>query len=75
MVVDRQLDAESLLASVKALVELADRRTIQPLQLEYEDDDRHDPSRPLPYDPASVFLLEIMTSIAVHTPDKLEEIW
>ncbi|KAF8306441.1 Sec7-domain-containing protein [Clavulina sp. PMI_390] len=72
-----QLDVRSLVSSIKALVELADRRTLQPLQLEYEEEDDRSQrnSRPLPYDPSSVFLLETMISLTLRTEDKIEDIW
>lgn len=59
-------------------MELAKRRTLQPLQIgSYdEDDSRYDTApRQISYDPASVFLLETMVSITVQTPDKIEEVW
>ncbi|QRW03698.1 Sec7 guanine nucleotide exchange factor [Ceratobasidium sp. AG-Ba] len=33
------------------------------------------PTEQLPYDPTSVFLLEMMVSIAVQTPQHIDEIW
>lgn len=74
----RHLEDESLVASVKALVELADQRTLQPLHSEYDESDAETDrglSRQIPYDPASVFLVEIMISITTHRPDKIEEVW
>lgn len=62
----------------RALVDLARRRTLRPLQVVYDDDDmrmQHDALPQIPYDPASVFLLETMISITVQTPDKIEDVW
>jgi len=37
---------------------------------------QHDSIPPqIPYDPASVFLLEMMISITAQTPDKIEDVW
>ncbi len=73
----RLLDLDALVAAVRALAELADRRTtlrlseIDELSIRLHDDGH----RPLPYDPTSVFLLETLVSITVRTASKIEEIW
>ena len=70
---------DALVTAMRALVDLAGRRTLRPLQLEYDSDDmqtQHDSVPPqIPYDPASVFLLEMMISITAQTPDKIEDVW
>ncbi|KAF8329795.1 uncharacterized protein EI90DRAFT_3062037 [Cantharellus anzutake] len=73
-----QLDLDALVAAVRALAELADRRTT--IRLSETDDltlRLHEVAdfRALPYDPASVFLLETLVSITVQTSSKIEEIW
>ncbi|KAI0273816.1 hypothetical protein BC834DRAFT_855713 [Gloeopeniophorella convolvens] len=73
-----QLDLEPLVAAVRSLEALAYERTNARLQRESDDtpSDADDESpRPLPYDPASVFLLEMMVSIVCKTPEHIEELW
>jgi brefeldin A-resistance guanine nucleotide exchange factor 1 len=77
------LDLDALIAAVRALEALAHDRTVT--RLKQESDDIHtsfnNPSRnsdghyQLPYDPASVFLLETMVSIVRQTPQHIEELW
>lgn len=76
------LDLEPLTAAVRALEALAHERTVARLKQEFEDvpssPDHAGSSRgpdTLPYDPASVFLLETMVSIASQTPQHIEELW
>jgi len=64
-------------AAIRALEALAHERTVAKLQINSEDaippiDDQ--PTQ-LPYDPASVFLLEIMVSITSQAPSYIEELW
>ncbi|KAL4065359.1 hypothetical protein V8B97DRAFT_2022848 [Scleroderma yunnanense] len=77
-----QLDTEALVAAVRALEALAHERTIS--KLKEEMDDVSGPYGPslanedpyvLPYDPAAVFLLETMVSIARQTPSHIEDLW
>ncbi|KAI5983797.1 hypothetical protein EDD15DRAFT_2485980, partial [Pisolithus albus] len=77
-----QLDVEALVAAVKALEALAHERTVT--KLKEETDDVSSPYNPsitnedphvLTYDPAAVFLLETMISIACQTPQHLEDLW
>ncbi|KDQ60619.1 hypothetical protein JAAARDRAFT_172637 [Jaapia argillacea MUCL 33604] len=77
-----QLDLEPLVAVVRALEALAHERTVARLRQESDDvSSAFDTALPpldghtLPYDPASVFLLETMVSIASHTPQYIEDIW
>lgn len=76
---DRQLEPEALVASVRALEALAHERTVARLKLESDDVSAAGaaPGSPytLPYDPASVFLLETMVSIARQTPQHIEDVW
>ena len=74
---------EALIAAVRAIQALADRRTLALLETPVTQEGSA-PTTPrfdtpfmeqLPYDPVSVFMLEIMTSIAVQTGDYIEEIW
>lgn len=72
--VNRQLDAEALVAAVRALETLARDRA----KGKEDIDDPHlslNDSEPLPYDPASVFLLETMVSIALQAPQHIEDLW
>lgn len=70
---------DALVTALRALVDLARRRTLQPLQVEYDDHDmqiQRDSALPqIPYEPAAVFLLETIISITVQTPDKIEDVW
>ncbi|THH10280.1 hypothetical protein EW145_g1429 [Phellinidium pouzarii] len=78
------LGSDALIAAVRALEALAHERTVA--RLKQEIDDTVPPSSPNPrrglsppqtlsYDPASVFLLEMMVSIVSKTPKCLEETW
>ncbi|KAF8894409.1 Sec7-like domain is implicated in guanine nucleotide exchange function [Infundibulicybe gibba] len=74
----RQLDLDALIAAVRALEALAHERTIARLKQESDDGLPQPPPDSrylLPYDPASIFLLETMTSIAYQVPQYIEEIW
>ncbi|KAH7889929.1 hypothetical protein F5I97DRAFT_1924441 [Phlebopus sp. FC_14] len=77
-----QLDSEAMVAAIRALEALAHERTIA--RLKQEADDLAAPSNApalgdahyvLPYDPAAVFLLEMMVSIACQTPHCIEDLW
>lgn len=74
----RQLDLDALIAAVRALEALAHERTVA--RLKQESDDLVPPSHDghpytLPYDPASVFLLETMISISCQAPQHIEYLW
>jgi brefeldin A-resistance guanine nucleotide exchange factor 1 len=75
----RQLDVDALIAAVRALEALAHDRTVARLKLGADDDSNHPSSDDgpfsLPYDPASVFLLETMVSIACQTSQYIEDLW
>ncbi|KAI9446656.1 Sec7-like domain is implicated in guanine nucleotide exchange function [Lactarius indigo] len=71
-----QLELDPLVAAVRSLEALAYERTNARLQHESDDTPSEYASpRPLPYDPASVFLLEMMVSIVCNTPAHIEELW
>ncbi|EGN96105.1 hypothetical protein SERLA73DRAFT_112215 [Serpula lacrymans var. lacrymans S7.3] len=77
-----QLDLEALVAAVRALEALAHERTIAKLKQGSDDISASfntsladDGSYILPYDPASVFLLETMVSIACQTSQYIEDLW
>ncbi|GLB35139.1 putative guanine nucleotide exchange [Lyophyllum shimeji] len=71
-----QLDLDALVAAVRALEALAHERTVARLKQESDDSVTHpDDVFTLPYDPASVFLLETMVSISCQTPQHIEELW
>ena len=82
----RSLELEPLLAALRALQSAADRRTVQKLRALLEETEgapsvssppgralRHVQS--LRYDPSSVFLLEMMLSIASQAKQYLEDVW
>ena len=76
------MDLESLLAALRALEALAHERTIVRAKQESEDInpayDTHKPTdspRPLPYDPASVYLLETMISITIQSQQYIDDLW
>ncbi|KII88730.1 hypothetical protein PLICRDRAFT_41948 [Plicaturopsis crispa FD-325 SS-3] len=78
-----QLDLDALIAAVRALEALAHERTVARLKQESDETSTvygtsppsDDEPYSLPYDPASVFLLETMVSVACGTPQHIEEIW
>jgi brefeldin A-resistance guanine nucleotide exchange factor 1 len=71
-----QLDSEALVAAVRAIEALAHDRSIARLGAQSEDvPPLDDEVLQLPYDPASVFLLEIMVSITNQAPQYIEELW
>ncbi|KZT26496.1 Sec7-domain-containing protein [Neolentinus lepideus HHB14362 ss-1] len=78
-----QLDLEPLIAAIRALEALAHERTVARLKQEFEDvpspsdhpGSVREGSDTLPYDPASVFLLETMISIARQASQHIEELW
>lgn len=73
----RQLDVEAMVASVRALEALAHERTVAKLKLQSDDNSAGPDNRDyqLPYDPASVFLLETMVSITCQSPQYIEDLW
>jgi golgi-specific brefeldin A-resistance guanine nucleotide exchange factor 1 len=73
---NRRLDIEALTAAVRSLEALAHERTVLRLKQESDEGLPHDQEpHALPYDPASVFLLETMVSIACQAPQHIEELW
>ncbi|KDR81436.1 hypothetical protein GALMADRAFT_239340 [Galerina marginata CBS 339.88] len=72
-----QLEPEALVAAIRALEALAHDRTVTKLKIHSDDGIPSIDDQPpqLPYDPASVFLLEIMVSIASQAPQYIEELW
>ena len=66
-----------MVAAVRALEALAHERTVAKLKLESDDvaAAAQGGQFALPYDPASVFLLETMVSIARQTPQYIEDVW
>ncbi|KAF9239676.1 hypothetical protein BU15DRAFT_87976 [Melanogaster broomeanus] len=77
-----KLDSEALVAATRALEALAHERTVAKLKQESDDvtSPYNGPSQGngtyvLPYDPAAVFLLEMMASIACQTPQCIEYLW
>ena len=71
-----QLESEALVAAIRAVEALAHERTVAKLRAQSEDIPPIEGEvSQLPYDPASVFLLEIMVSITSHAPQYIEELW
>lgn len=77
-----QLDSEALVAAIRALEALAHERTITKWKQESDElttafntSSAGDGTFTLPYDPASVFLLETMVSITCQTSRYIEELW
>lgn len=72
-----QLQPDALVAAVRALEALAHERTVAKLKIYSEDSipPIDDQLVQLPYDPASIFLLEIMVSITSQAPQYIEELW
>ncbi|KAJ8699472.1 GDP/GTP exchange factor for ARF [Pleurotus ostreatus] len=72
-----QLDLEALVAAVRSLEALAHERTVARFKQESDDGAIavDGDAYALPYDPASVFLLETMVSILCQTPDRIDELW
>lgn len=64
-------------AAIRALEALAHERTIAKLKIHSEDmiAPMDGYPRQLPYDPASVFLLEIMVSITSQAPQYIGDLW
>ena len=72
----RQLEAVAIVAAIRALEALAHERTISKLKIHSEDMIAMDGCpRQLPYDPASVFLLEIMISITSQASQYIGDLW
>jgi brefeldin A-resistance guanine nucleotide exchange factor 1 len=74
------LELDALSAALRALVVLADRRTVDKLQFLDTGDPATSPRSPrepaqLPYDAAAIFLLETMVSIASKTKEWIEDTW
>lgn len=69
-----------MVSAVRALEALAHERTVARLKQDSDDVNSNleitlDGTYALPYDPASVFLLEAMVSIACQTPAFIEDLW
>lgn len=76
LMIIRQLDAEALVAAVRALEALAHERTVARLKLESDDVSVPQGQQyTLQYDPASVFLLETMISISCQAPQHITDVW
>ena len=71
----RQLEAEALVAAIRALEALAHERTIAKIHSEDMIAPMDGYPHQLPYDPASVFLLEIMVSITSQAPQYIGDLW
>lgn len=65
------------MAAIRALEALAHERTVAKHKIHSEETIAPLDEKPyqLPYDPATVFLLETMVSIASQAPLSLEELW
>lgn len=69
------------MAALRTLQDAATKRTIYRLKLKQNEELPPAPGNaprertPLPYDAASVFLLELMVSIASHTRQYIHDVW
>ncbi|KAG9226057.1 hypothetical protein CCMSSC00406_0008719 [Pleurotus cornucopiae] len=72
-----QLDSDALVAATRALEALAHERTVARFKQESDDGaiEIDGEAFALPYDPASVFLLETMVSIACQNSSLIDELW
>ncbi|KAF7440985.1 GDP/GTP exchange factor for ARF [Pleurotus ostreatus] len=72
-----QLDSDALVAATRALEALAHERTVARFKQESDDGtiEIDGEAFALPYDPASVFLLETMASIACQNSSLIDELW
>ncbi|KAJ3572817.1 hypothetical protein NP233_g2836 [Leucocoprinus birnbaumii] len=72
-----QLDPEAMVAAIRALEALAHERTVAKLKFQSDDTSPGPDNREyqLPYDPASVFLLETMVSISCQSTQYIEDLW
>ncbi|KAF8636714.1 hypothetical protein AX17_003517 [Amanita inopinata Kibby_2008] len=70
-----RLDPGAMIAAVRALEALAHERTVARLKQQSDDNGSPHNSHILPYDPASVFLLETMVSLSCQAPQYVEEFW
>lgn len=73
---------EAQVAAVRALEALAHERTVAKLKQESDEiastfntSLATDGAYSVPYDSASVFLLETMVSVTCQTPQHIEELW
>ena len=71
----RKLDLEAMTAAVRALEALAHERTVARLKQLSDDIGTFQNSQTLPYDPASVFLLETMVSLSCQAPQYIQDLW
>ncbi|KAK2467063.1 hypothetical protein APHAL10511_001321 [Amanita phalloides] len=70
-----RLDLEAMIAAVRALEALAHERTVAHLKQSFDDSGTLQNSQALPYDPASVFLLETMVSLSCQAPQYIQDLW
>ncbi|KAF8350870.1 Sec7-like domain is implicated in guanine nucleotide exchange function [Amanita rubescens] len=70
-----KLDLEAMTAAVRALEALAHERTVARLKQLSDDIGAFQNSQMLPYDPASVFLLETMVSLSCQAPQYIQDLW
>ncbi|KIM32215.1 hypothetical protein M408DRAFT_326851 [Serendipita vermifera MAFF 305830] len=78
-----ELELDPLLAALKTIQEAADKRTVYRLKAKQNEEQPPPPGvpareriiQPLPYDAASVFLLEMMISISSHTRQYISDVW
>lgn len=65
------------MAAIRALEALAHERTVAKLKIHSDDSIPLLDDQPyqLPYDPASIFLLETMASITNQAPQYIEDLW
>ncbi|KIJ34647.1 hypothetical protein M422DRAFT_782793 [Sphaerobolus stellatus SS14] len=70
------LDLEPFISALRALCTVSDNRTaVHTASLTAQGPEDSVLDIPLPYDPGSVFLLEMMVSLASQTPQYIEDVW
>lgn len=69
------LDVDALIPALRAIRSLAEARTTHRLEPRASPDGPHRFEGQLPYDPACVFHLEMMVSLAAHGPEHVAETW
>ena len=78
----RALELEPLMAALRTMQDAAIKRTLHKLKVKQNEDQAPQPGptgdrviQPLPYDAASVFLLEMMTGIVLNTRQHVYDVW
>lgn len=79
----RALELEPLMAALRTMQDAANKRSLHKLKVKQNEEQAPHASaptgdraiQPLPYDAASIFLLEMMTSIVLNTRQYVNDVW